>query len=174
MENTQPSPSLIRKPRTEQKGHLSLHCMHRCRRFGIPSLSISGLVVFVIILPACCTAIYHYVSYKKGWDDEDPECDSACSECNVQMGQESEEEIQFRFVLYTRYSQYDGALGKKVLVCSGSSESVFASGRGSAGGTTTGCSARPRSPRRHRASPALLASRWPHRPEVDRFPPEWF
>ena len=75
--------------------------MHGCRRFGIPSLSISGLVVFVIILPACCTAIYHYVSYKKGWDDEDPECDSACSECNVQMGQESEEEIQFRFVLYT-------------------------------------------------------------------------
>ena len=64
------------------------------------SLSLSGLVVFVIILPACCTAIYHYVSYKKGWDDEDPECDdSACSECNVQMGQESEEEIQFRLGL---------------------------------------------------------------------------
>ena len=54
----------------------------------------------MIILPACCTAIYHYVSYKKGWDDEDPECDdSACSECNVQMGQESEEEIQFRLGL---------------------------------------------------------------------------
>lgn len=59
---------------------------------------ILGLVVFVIILPACCTAIYHYVSYKKGWDDdEDLECDSACSECNVQMDrQESDEEIQFR------------------------------------------------------------------------------
>ena len=69
----------------------------------------------MIILPACCTAIYHYVSYKKGWDDdEDLECDSACSECNVQMDrQESDEEIQFRLVLY----RAGRPICRKVLSC---------------------------------------------------------
>jgi len=34
---------------------------------------ISALVVFVIILPAVCTACYHYVSFRRGWDaDDDP------------------------------------------------------------------------------------------------------
>ncbi len=31
----------------------------------------AALVVCVIILPAVCTALYHYVSYRKGWDADD-------------------------------------------------------------------------------------------------------
>ena len=36
--------------------------------------------MFVIVLPAVCTACYHYLAYKKGWDTDDygydPDLDS--------------------------------------------------------------------------------------------------
>ena len=56
----------------------------------------AALVVFVIVLPAMCTAIYHYISYKKGWDFDEEEfiaglnlpdidCGSQCSECRKEF-----------------------------------------------------------------------------------------
>lgn len=44
---------------------------------------ILALVLFVIVLPAVCTACYHWYSYRKGWDDDFSDCDSDCDECNV-------------------------------------------------------------------------------------------
>ena len=52
----------------------------------------AALVIFVIVLPACCTAGYHWYSYKKGWDDDISQCESNCSGCF----HESLEEAHFR------------------------------------------------------------------------------
>lgn len=61
----------------------------------------TALVVFVIVFPALCTAIYHYISYKKGWDFDEEEfinglnlqdidCGSECSECRKEFAEEGQ------------------------------------------------------------------------------------
>lgn len=75
---------------------------------------IPALVVFVIILPAACTAIYHYISYKRGWDVDDfdiavgdgaDDCDSECSGCFYESIDEAHFRRRERWRYYCRMLQ---------------------------------------------------------------------